>query len=119
MACVTGGLEARVDEFIHQRLERHSVLQADGNGKREAVHEAGKCGTFLGHLDEDFARLAGLIHADSDVALVAADGKLVSDRGALARQLTAMRADEELALFGYWRRGFGRLRRNLPLLRGV
>src|SRR5450759_5147188 len=61
MAGVASGLEARVDEFIDQRLERNAVLQADRNRKREAVHESRERRAFLGHLDEDLARLSGFV----------------------------------------------------------
>src|SRR5258708_27561 len=99
MARVAGGLEPRVDEFVDQRLERHAVLQAYGNRKREAVHEAGKRRAFLGHLNENFAGLSGLVHADGDVAFVSADGKFVRDGRALAWHLSAERAHEKFALF--------------------
>ena len=52
----------------------------------EAVHQAADGGTFLGHGDEDLARLAVGIEADGDVALVSADVELVRDRRALVRQ---------------------------------
>ena len=46
---------------------------------------------FLGHRDEDLAGRAVLVHADGDVALVAADRELVGDRLALVGQLAADR----------------------------
>ena len=55
----------------------------------EGVHQAGDGGTFLGHLDEDFARLAGGVEANGDVALMAGDGELVGDGGALLGQPVA------------------------------
>src|SRR5712692_5234576 len=107
VAGVTRGLEARIDELVHQRLERHAILQADGNRQREAVHEPGERGALLGHLDKDLARRAVLVHAHGDVALVAPDGELVRDRVALARQLAAMGAVEQLLLLGDVRGGRG------------
>src|SRR6266853_3314114 len=99
MACVARGLEARVDELVDQRLERHSVLQANRNRKRETVHEARERGAFLGHLDENFTwRFSVLVQADGDVALMTAYGELVRNGLALARQLLAVRVGEQFAL---------------------
>src|SRR5579871_3443635 len=103
MAGIASGLEARVDELVDEGLERHAILQADRNGQREAVHEAGERRTFLGHLDEDFAGLAGFVHADGDVALVAADREFVRNGLALAGHLAAEGTHEKLALLGGWR----------------
>ena len=64
------GLEAGVRELFAEQLERHAVLQGDGDGQGEAVHQAADGGAFLGHGDEDFAGLAVGIEADGDVALV-------------------------------------------------
>src|SRR5258708_37154035 len=99
MAGVACGLESGVDEFVDQRLKWYAVLQADRHRKREAVHEAGKRRAFLGHLNENFAGLSGLVHANGNVALVPADGKLVSDGRALAWHLSAERPHEKFALF--------------------
>ena len=66
-----GGLEAGVGEFLAEHLEGNAMLQGDGDGGGEGVHQAGDGGTLLGHLDEDFAGLAGGVEADGDVALVA------------------------------------------------
>ena len=109
------GLEAHVGELVHQGFEGDAVLQRERNRRREGVHEAGDGGAFLGHDDEDFAGLAVFVEADGDVALVAGDGELVSDRAALVRQLTALPtyskeprasgcfvSDREAAVFRGW-----------------
>ena len=36
-------LKPRVDQFIDQHLQRHSVLQSDREGESEAVHHTGQC----------------------------------------------------------------------------
>ena len=82
-------LEARVRELVDQELQRHAVLQRQRGRGGEAVHQAGDGRAFLGHGDEDLARRAVLVHADGDVALVAADRELVRDRLALVGQLAA------------------------------
>ena len=82
----SAGLEAGVGEFFAEQFQRHAVLQRDGDGAGEAVHEAGDGGAFLGHGDEEFSGLAVGIEADDDVALVSADVELVRDRHALFRQ---------------------------------
>ena len=86
------GFEAGVGEFFAEQFQRHAVLQRDGDGAGEAVHQAADRRTFLGHGDEDFARLAIGIEADGDVALVSADVELVRDRRALFLQLVTDRA---------------------------
>ena len=83
------GLEAGVGEFFAQQFQRHAVLQRDGDGAGEAVHEAGDGGAFFRHGDEDFAGLAVGIEADGDVAFVSADVELVRDRHALVVQAVA------------------------------
>ena len=64
------GLEAGVGEFFAEQFQRHAVLQRDGDGQREAVHQAADGRAFFGHGDEDFAGLAVGIEADGDVAFV-------------------------------------------------
>ncbi len=81
-----GGLKARVRELLAQDFERHSVLQRERDGGGEGVHEAGDGGAFLGHLDEDFARLPVGVKADGDVALVSGDAEFVGKRRTLFRQ---------------------------------
>src|SRR5579883_2961963 len=99
IAGVAGRLEAGVAEFIDERAQRNAVLQCDGGGQGEGVHDAGERGAFLGHLDEDLAGRAVLVFADGEIAFVAADGKFVGDGGALVGKLAAARvASEELLL---------------------
>ena len=101
IAGVAGRLEARVDEFVDQSARSGTpYCRAIGDRQREGVHDAGKRGTFLRHLDEDFAGSAVLVHADGDVTLVAADGELVGDGAALVGQLATLGAREKLLLLG-------------------
>src|SRR6202021_3234096 len=79
----SGGFEAGVCEFFDQDLEGHAVLEGEGDGGGEGVHESGDGGAFLGHADEDFAGLAGGVEADGDVALVAGEGEFVGEGGGL------------------------------------
>ena len=75
--------------FSQNSFSGHAVLQRDGNGQSEAVHQAADRRAFLGHGDEELARFAVGIEPDGDVALVSADVELVRDRRALFLQLVA------------------------------
>ncbi len=77
------GLEAHVLEFFAEQAQRYAMLERDRDGEGEAVHEAGDGRAFLGHLDEELARISAGIESDGDVALVASDVELVGDRHAL------------------------------------
>ena len=92
------GLKSRVHQFVDEHLEWHAVLQTERNGQREAIHDAGKRRTFLGHLDENFARPAVRVHADSDVAFVRAHAEFVRNRSALHRHFFANGTSEQFAL---------------------
>ena len=76
-------LEARVRKLLAQHAQRNAVLQRERDRCGECIHQAGNRRTFLRHLDEDLARLAGGIEADRDVALVTRNRELVRDGGAL------------------------------------
>ena len=65
------------------------MLQGDGDGQGEAVHEAGDSGAFFGHGDENFAGLTVGIEADGDVAFVSAHVEFVGDGHALFTQFVA------------------------------
>ena len=84
-----GGLEAGVGELLGEDLEGDAVLEGEGDGGGEGVHQAGDGGAFLGHADEDFAGAAVGVEADGDVALVAGDAELVGDGGALGGEAVA------------------------------
>ena len=84
-----GGLEAGVGELLAEDLEGDAVLEGEGDGGGEGVHEAGDGGAFLGHADEDFAGCAVGVEADGDVAFVAADAELVGDGHALGGEAMA------------------------------
>ena len=57
----------------------------------DGVHEAADGAAFLGHLDEELARLAIFEEADGDVAFVAGDLELVVERHARVRHAMAHR----------------------------
>ena len=82
-------LKACVGEFFAEQLQRNAVLQRDGDGQREAVHQAAHRGSFFCHGDEELARLAIGIEADGDVSLVVSDFEFVGDGGAFFLQLVA------------------------------
>ena len=65
------------------------MLEGEGDGGGEGVHEAGDGGAFLGHADEDFAGAAVGVEADGDVAFVAGDAEFVGDGGALGGEAVA------------------------------
>ena len=100
VAGMAGRFEADVGELVDEHPERDSVLESERNGGGKGIHESGDGAAFLGHHQEDLARLSFVIHAHGDVTLVPADRELVGDGAALGRQLAAHRAE---------RRGFGRL----------
>ena len=84
-----GGFEAGVGEFFAEDLERDAVLEGEGDGGGEGVHEAGDGGAFLGHADEDFSGGSVGVEADGDVAFVAGDGEFVGEGGALFGEAVA------------------------------
>src|SRR5215468_1323798 len=86
-----GRLEARIQQLVDENLERHTVLEAEGDRKSQSVHDAGKRGTLFGHLDEDLAGPTVFVHADGDVPFVAADAELVGNRRAFYGHLLALR----------------------------
>src|SRR2546426_1859619 len=65
-------LETGVAELVAKDLERHAVLQREGNGDSEGVHESRNRRACLCHADEDFTRLAVLVHSDHQIAFVPA-----------------------------------------------
>src|SRR5256885_4251372 len=71
--------EARVEKLVDENFKRHAILQADGDGKRETVHDAGKGGAFLGHFDEDFAGAIVFVEPNGDVSFVSANAEFVGD----------------------------------------
>ena len=71
------GLEALVGELLDQSLERHAVLKRHAGEGTDGVHESADGGTFLGHGDKQFARLAVVEETHRQVALVSGDVELV------------------------------------------
>ena len=106
-----GGFEAGVGELFDEHFERDAVLEGEGDGGGEGVHESGDGGAFLRHADEDFAGLAGGVEADGDVALVAGEGEFVGEGGALLGEAVADGLG--WALSGRLDRGQLRVRRTL------
>jgi hypothetical protein len=70
-------------------LQRHAVLQADGNRDGEVVHQAAEGGALLVHVDEDLADPAVLVLAGAQVDLVAADDGFLGVALAALRQPVA------------------------------
>ena len=68
-----------MSKLLAQHAERNSMLQRKGDRGGKGIHQPGDSRALLGHLDEDFSRLAARIEAHSDVALMAGDGELVRD----------------------------------------
>ena len=95
-----GGFEAGVGELFAEELERDSVLEGEGDGGGEGIHEAGDGGAFFGHADEDFAGALVGVEADGEVALVAGDGELVGDGGALRGEAVTDGAGRGLGVAG-------------------
>src|SRR5215472_17462135 len=79
IAAPAAGLEAGMRELLAEQFERHAMLQTDGDGAGEAVHEATDGGAFLGHGDEDLARHTVFVEAHGEIALVSSDAELVRD----------------------------------------
>ena len=85
-------LEAHVAELAHEVFERHAVLEAERDRRREGVHQPPHRRALLADVgEEDLADRAVLVFAGGDVALVAGDRELVGDRFALARHPFALR----------------------------
>src|SRR6266542_3021501 len=89
----TGRLEPLVREFLHQRLQRHSVLQRHAGQRADAVHQTADGRAFLGHGDEQLARLAVPKQADGEITFVAGDVELVRDGRAGFRKTAAQGLD--------------------------
>ncbi len=53
-----GRLELGEGEGLHIFFQRHAILQAKRDGDGEVVHHRTEGGTFLVHVDEDFAETA-------------------------------------------------------------
>lgn len=72
--------EPGVAELVDKDFEWNSVLQRDGDGGAEAIHQAADGATFFCHGDEDFTGSSIWVETDVDVAFVAGDTELVGDR---------------------------------------
>ena len=87
----TGWLKARESEGLHVFVQRHAVLQANGNGNREVVHQRAERGTFLVHVDEDFRQTSVLVFAGVQIDFVAADGGFLDIALSPVRRADALR----------------------------
>ena len=83
-------LEPGEDEGLDELVQGHAVLQADGDGDGEVVHQRSEGRAFLVHVDEDLAELAFVILAGVQIDLVAADRGLLDIAFAAVRQLAAL-----------------------------
>ena len=95
-----GGLEAGVGELLAEDAEGNAVLEGEGDGGGEGVHESGDGGAFLGHANEDLAGLAVGVEADGDVAFVSGEAELVGDGGALGGETVTDGAGWRLGVDG-------------------
>src|SRR5438067_11166590 len=102
VAAPAARLEAGVRELLAEHSQWHAVLQRQGDGSGKGVHESGDRGAFLGHFDEDLARLPVGIETYSDVALVSGDGELMRERGALFRQAVAHCLRRRILVLNFW-----------------
>ena len=76
-------------ELIDEDLQWNAVLQRHRAGCREAVHDAGKRRSFLGHHDENLARRPVFIHTDREIALMAGHAELMRQGMTLDRKMAA------------------------------
>ncbi len=83
------GFEANVAELFDQGLERHAVLEAEGDEGAHAVHEAVDGGAGLGHLNEHFAGLTVVEFANGNIAFRPADAEFVREGLAGVGELAA------------------------------
>ena len=88
-----GGLKfgegKRVDKFI----ERHTILQADGDCDGEIIHHRPEARALLVHIDEDFAQLAVLILTGAQIDLMSANNCLLRIAPTTLRHFLTVRAD--------------------------
>ena len=91
-----GGLELGKGEGVDEFLQRHAVLQTDGDRDGEVVHHGAETRPFLVHVDEDLAKLAVLIFAGAQVDLVPADHRLLGVTLAAIWHLFATRTGDFL-----------------------
>src|SRR5579863_1610640 len=99
IAAPAAGLEAGVGKLLAQQFQRHAVLQSNGDGAGEAVHEAADRRSLFGHSDEDFAHAVVGIKSDGDVALMSAYVEFVSDRSSFSLQFVAYGAWRSVEIF--------------------
>src|SRR5580700_10674551 len=80
------------------------MLQRNGRSQRKAIHQPRDRRAFLGHGDEQLARLSIRIEPDSDVTLMPTNVELVRDRSPLLLQLVPHRTRRRIQIvFLAWR----------------
>ena len=106
-----GGFELGEHELLHELLQGHAVLQANGYRDGEGVHQAAKGGSLLGQVDEDLAQGAVSVFAGTQEQSLAVDLGLLGEAPALGGQGFALHDLGELALqFGILRSGHALLK---------
>ena len=82
-------LKAGEGEGFNELVQRHAVLQRQGNGDGEVVHHRAEgCALFV-HIDKDFAQATVFVFARPQIDLVATDHGLLRVALAAMRQLFA------------------------------
>jgi len=84
------GLEPGEDEGVDELIEGHAILQPQGDGDGEAVHQRAEGGAFLVHVDEDLAQGAVLVIARSQIDLLVTDPRLLGVARAAGRHEAAL-----------------------------
>src|SRR5580692_10726379 len=95
-------LKPRMRELFAQQLQRHAMLQRNGRSQRKAIHQPRDRRSFLGHGDEQLARLPIRIEPDGDVTLMPSDIELVRDRSPFLLQLMPNRARRRIQIVFLW-----------------
>ena len=70
-------------QLIAKNAQWDAVLEADGNDRTEALHQAGNGRSFLGHPDEDLAGLTVGVKTDRQIAFMSTDREVVCNRRTL------------------------------------
>ena len=97
-------LEPLMREFTDEGFQRHAVLQGNAGERADAVHQTADGRTFLGHRDEQFARLVVPKQSDRHVTFMAGNVEFVRDRRARVRETAAERLagfDAQSGNFGF------------------
>src|SRR6516225_9575097 len=85
------GLKAHVAELPAQNRERHAVLKSQRHCGSKSIHETGDGRALLGHLDENFSRLAVRVQTNRYVSFLPSYGEVVGDSSPLVGKPAALR----------------------------